>query len=123
MSETATTGETATLTLDSHNRRAGFAMRGPGWRGGPFTFAIEADGSGFALRVPDAVDPIETRYATWNEAAAAFAEDVQLHVLDVLLAPTEEDERRTRESLGNLSHAQAGRLLAAIGARPPRPRG
>ena len=107
-------GETVAMTLDRANRRAEFSMRGTDWRGGAFVFSLAPEAGGFLVRVHDAVDPLEERYGTWEEAVDAFAEDVRLHVRDVLRGLTEEEDRLARETLGKLSNDQAGRLLRAI---------
>ncbi len=107
-------GETVAMTLDRDNRRAEFSMWGADWRGGAFVFSLAPEEEGFLVRVHDAVDPMEERYRTWEEAVDAFAEDVRLHVRDVLRGLTEVEDRVAREKLGNLSNDEAGRLLRAI---------
>ena len=114
MSGAGTSGQTVAMTLDRDNRRAEFSMRGADWRGGAFVFSLAPEAGGFLVRVRDAVDPLEERHATWEEAVDAFAEDVRLHVRDVLRGLTEEQDRSARETLGQMSNDEARRLLRAI---------
>lgn len=114
MRQSATTTDTATIRLDAANQRAEFLMHGPDWRGGPFTFSLRSAAGGFALRVPDAEDPLDERYETWAEAVEAFADQVRFLIADELRVPTEEEERARRDALGKMTKDEARRLVRAI---------
>ena len=117
MGDGRTYGETVTIRLDGHHQRAEFRTSNRGGHEGSVEFTLAPAEGGFALRVPDPVDPTEERFGTWAEAVAAFAEDVRSHVAASLLGLGEGDEERMRQEIENLTHDQAGRLLRAIFGR------